>query len=411
MAKRWMRGVSINTPGTTQNGVDHTPSLMLMYHFLTKLLGFTHVDEQVTGGPTRSFLNGHEATASDGVLTAVDLTFSSASNPFTAGSVGKFLAILDPTNPENCGIHEIATYVGAGQVTINFYVPGGTFPTAAGGLTWWMFDTNNASYTPTAFGDYFVVRSSHATYPFEMYVESDNNGNYIGASLEYSPNAGAWDAVGHAWNSGARVLNYAGGATRWMFFDRFYNNAPHSRWYMTGDTDGSFVLMVNDRNAAGVVSAALAAIVDPLETTPARSENERLVVGGYAAQVGGNVEVDRGDDQGGLGLGQVWEDYGNQRRWVRLMSLTEEGVTTDYFSRNVAVNSRTGERDALPFMYSIEPEGGTDFHRFAPHSKVPIGNIVMGTAVAVGELTPFDSDDYFHVRDGIVIPWNGLPQA
>ncbi len=55
MAKRWLRGVSINTPGTTQNGVDHTPSLMLIYHFLVKLCGFTHLDEVVTGGPTRTF--------------------------------------------------------------------------------------------------------------------------------------------------------------------------------------------------------------------------------------------------------------------------------------------------------------------------------------------------------------------
>ena len=115
--------------------------------------------------------------------------------------------------------------------------------------------------------------------------------------------------------------------------------------------------------------------------------------------------------QGALGLANAWEDYGNKKRWLRLMALIQEGTTTDYFSRNIGVNARTGERDALPLMYSMEPEGATDFLRFSPHSKVPITNIAMGTAVAVGELASFDSDDWYHLRNGIVIPWNGLPQA
>ena len=414
MAKRWLRGVSINTPGTTQNGVDHTPSLMLIYHFLVKLCGFTHLDEVVTGGPTRTFQSGHEATASDGVLVATDLTFKSASNPWVVGDVGKFIVVLDATNPENCGIYEIVTYVSPGVVAVNFYVVAGTFPTAATGLTWWMFDTNNASYTPTAFGDYFVLRSPHATYPFEMKFESLNvTNNYIGAVIEVSPNSGAWTAgATHAWASGARVLYYytGTGTSQWMFLDR-YNTEPHSRWYMTADTDGSFVFMWTDRGAAGTsVMASMIALADPLETTPPRSANERLIIGGYVGSAGSNT-VDRGDDNGGLGLAVAWEDYGNQRRYLRLMALIQEGTSTDYFSRNIGVNARTGERDALPLMYSMEPEGVTDLNRFSPHSKIPITNIAMGTAVAVGILSSFDSDDWYHVKNGIVIPWNGLPQA
>lgn len=414
MSNRWMRGPAINTPGTTHNAVDHVPAMMLVYHFLTKVLGFTHIDEQVTGSPTRSFQNGYEANNTDGVLTATDLTFSSAANPFAAGDVGKFLVVVDGSNPENCGIYEIATFVGAGQVTINYYVPGGTFPTAATGLSWWMFDTNNAAYTPVTFGDFFVVRSPHSTYPFEIYAEEENIGNYIGTKMEFSPDSGSWDAVGHAWNSGAKVLNYLGaGNEQWMFYDRFYSDAPHSRRYIIGDTDGSFVLFVTDRNVTSSVNALMAAVVEPLETSPARSASERLLIAGYNPAAA-NQEVDRGDDQGGLGFGQVWEEYGAQKRYVQLMNLREDVNLVgyqDYFSRNLGVNARTGERDALPLLYSIEGEGQTDFTRFAPHSKVPIGNAVTGTAVAVGELTSFDSDQYFHIRDGIVVPWCGKPSA
>lgn len=331
MAKRWLRGPAINTPGTTNNAVDHTPSLMVLYHFLTKLLGFTHIDEQVTGGTTRTFQDGYEATNTDGTLSGAALTFTTVSTPFVIGDIGKFLCILDATNPENCGIYEITGYNATNQVLINFYVPGGTFPTAQGGLTWWMFDTNNASYTPVTYGDYFVVRSPHSTYPFEVYAESELLGTVFGgAKLEVSPNSGAWDAVGHAWQAAgtpsvSRVLAYPGGGNnQWMFFDRYHSDAPHSRWYICGDTDGSFVLMINDKNATGVVTATMIALVDPLEATPARSANERLIIGGYvpglAAQ---NTEVDRGDDLGGIGFAQTWEDYGNQYRWLRLMALIQ----------------------------------------------------------------------------------------
>ncbi len=82
MSKRWLRGPQPNMQGTTGNAVDHVPTVMFWYHFLVHVLGFTFLDEQVTGGTTRTFQNGHEATNTDGVLVATDYTFKSASNPF-----------------------------------------------------------------------------------------------------------------------------------------------------------------------------------------------------------------------------------------------------------------------------------------------------------------------------------------
>ena len=406
MAKRWLRGPQIVTPGTTQNGVDHVPVMMFWYLFLVELCGWTHVDEVVTGGPTRTFTNGFEANNTDGTLTNSDYTFTTISTPFVVGDIGKFLCILDTSNPENCGIYEIVGYTSSSVVTINFYAPGGTFPAAQGSLSWWMLDTNNASYTPVTFGDYFVVESPHSTYPFEMKVEYTLAGNYGGGRVEVSPNSGAWNAGSHVWNTGARVM------TGWTIWDRYYSDVPQSRAYAMADEDGAFALFWNDRSAASFVQATMVALVDPLESSPARSANERLMIAGGGngfSTTGENNEVDRGDDAGGLGIGQVWEDYSNRWRWVQMMALRDEASGVDYFSRNIGVNARTGERDALPFMYTISAEAAD--HRFAPHSKIPIAHISMGTAVAVGELTPFDSDDYYHLRDGSVIPWNGLPQA
>ncbi len=406
MAKRWLRGFSPNTP-TADPNVNTAAYALLFYYFLRRCLGYQFIEEQVTGGPTRTFENAHDATASDGAFAGSTLTFTSASNPFAATDVGKFLVLVDNTNEENCGIYPITLYNGPGSVNINFF--SSAFPTAASGITWYLVDDGSAvktTHLPVTNGDYAVLRVNHATYPYEIkcsYRDAYQSNNVVGLVLEFSPEINSWDTGTHAWKSTAPVLS------RQIKCSKKYHSGLHSRIYAYGRTEGDILVEFSDQQNNSTKSAAYFAIMDPFETTPARTARERLVVGGTAPASGQGNSARGINDTYDFGSSWSW----TEQRWKSLLcywaGVTILNTSTDYFRQSLGVNARTGERDGFPIWLFADPNSA-DF-MWAPLGQLDSAHIFLGTALAIGNFTTFDSNQYMHILDGVCCPWNGLNQA
>lgn len=402
MAFRWLRGVKPNT-GTNQ-GTDTSAYALLVFYYLRYVMGYAFIEEVVNGSPTRSYNNAHDATASDGAFAGSTLTFTSGSNPFAAGSVGKFLVLLDSTNPENCGIYPITVFNGAGSVDIDFYST--AFPTLASGITWYLLDdgSQGSVKVPILVGDYAVLRSTHATYPWEIKLthrDGNQPGNVAGAQLEVAPESGAWNTGSHTWNAGAAVLT----ERHWQC--KYFVDI-HSRIYAVADTEGSFLFAFTDMLGRVTKVATQISLITPNETRGAR---ERLTISGKYIDSNSQSNATGKLNSYDLGYCSVWSEKGGPKEvlaWWQGWGL-EDG-SGDYFLKNLGVNARTGERDSFPIWLTIDPIVSADY-LFGPLGEIPPANMRLATANIVGEYLTFDSDQWMHWKQGLVVPWNGLNQS
>jgi hypothetical protein len=392
---------------------------LFWFWYFWKILGYQFIEESVTGGPTRSFQNSSDATATDGVFAGSTLTFTSASNPFVAGDVGKYLVLVDATNPENCGIHEITTYNAANSVDIDFYTPAGVFPTAATGISWWLLDdgSQGSVKVPTTPGDWCVLRVNHATSPWEMRMEfiggsAGGNGYTDGALIQVATEANSWDTGTHAWKSTAPVISdNAGTPLVWKMCGRRHDDTPHSRLYGYGTTEGDFLFGMS--HTLGSISQRMLAvqvsILEPLESTPTRTARERLFISGarYAANADNNSSERDITTSYGMGIGNVFSEKGFETLDAYLISWYLE--STDWFNQNLEINSRTQKRDGVSFLVLADPSN-LNF-KFALLGKIPVANFFLGSTYVLGNMIQFNQNESMHYRDSMVLPWNGLAQS
>jgi hypothetical protein len=112
---------------------------------------------------TKDFSVGSWAVSGlTGGLDGWELTDSGT--PFTVGSdEKKMVCIVDNTNTENMGVFIIRRVASTSKVELDFKANknGGEAFTASSGVTWYMF--SKSSDIPNTDGDYFTMRSAHAS--------------------------------------------------------------------------------------------------------------------------------------------------------------------------------------------------------------------------------------------------------
>lgn len=410
MANRWLRGVKpYYGQGDSSNSyinevVEHS---LFVYYFLRRMLGFTLIQEYVNSvyNPSagqKSFEYHHNTrTGTDGVFSGSDLNFTSASNPFVAGDVNKFICVVDGTNDVNCGIYQIKTYNSAGSVAIDFLVPVGTYPTAATGLTWYVID--GSTLAPTSANDWAVLQSPHDTYPFQVKIRLVDSSvtTPIGTGMKYSPEGSAWDTSAHNWTTGKAVITQEYKVVRGNY------TYQHGKVYAYGNTDGSFFAFfpwIN--NATGYKHFHCASILTPFETSPTRTARERFGVFGTKLLSVDSGNADRGiANDYSMGQGQVFSELGFTTVNANWMDY-RDGNSQSFLRRSMSTNHRSSKREGLPIWILGDPANANFLS--APWGYMNSSYISIGTVQSISEMTGFDSNNRIHFRDDIVLPWPGV---
>lgn len=410
MGLRWLRGPTGNSSGVNDGTNDYARTTkdfsLFVFYYLRRILGWTFVEEQTIG--TWVFDTAHSQTGTDGVLTNTDYTFTAASATFSAADVGRFLVVVDATNESNCGIYEILTQPSSTQLTINFYTTGGNFPTAQSGLTWYVIDGDFDN--DIRVGDYFVMESGHSTNPCTMkFTVAGNTGqnSNSGLSIEVASEAGAWDTIGHTWNTGVALMSHLAKIPRGNV------TQAHGRTFAIGHTDGSFFhIWSHHNNAVGNKQGAGIVVATALESSPTPNVKEMIGLFGIGNGASDNSSWDRS-------FNNEFDDMCTTRWWSENLSKSTLSFWAawwdgpggiDLFRHTGGVNARTSQRDGLPIWITKDSFIVPD-NLWAPWGEIPTSQMLLGSVNALGEHTAFDSDNYFHIRDGVVIPWPGIPFA
>lgn len=401
MAGRWLRG-----PKPPVFGADYQQAsrgaMVFLYYYFRYLLGYTLIEESLTGAT--AFTDCTDANNTNGILVNSSFLFAVASGtPFTVGTdEGKFIVIVDSTNPENCGIHEIKTVTtGGASVTLDWYST--DYPTAATGLTWYMIDPTNV--TSIVENDYFVFEVTNATTTWQMHCKLKHQGSgWAGLEFSFAPEASSWDTGTHAWKTTAPVI--AGGNVVQPSCGA-NSDATAPRVYAYADTDGESLFMMFHRlDGTSNQTYASAYVLDPVfETTPTHSARDKLVVsgtGGYSVTGSRN-----GDASSGIGYGNCWinDPYYRARltRWCGWYNASE------YFKRSfTSPNHREGtEFDGLPIWIAADADVSED-PQWSILGALPSDHIFLGACKGIGEYTLFGSKLFMHWKEGICTPWPGL---
>lgn len=407
MAHRWLRGILPThdpTNSSANNYVDnHREFNVIVHYFLHRVLGWTLIDEVIAG--SGSFQNNHSITAGDGVLTSTDYSFASATGGFASGDAGKFICLVDSSSDKNCGIYKIASYVDTNNITLDFQTSAGNYPDVATGVTWYLLDPTNV---PTLQDSYYVLESPHATIKTTMkcqqkgYSQVGNPGGVnLGTFIQFAGQAAsvAWDAVGHDWKTAAKY-----NATMVKISSGEYNTTK-GRIFGYGNTDGSAWCMWNkfQNGGSGILQTTFFSVLTPFET--GRTNVEKVCLHGpwYNSGISDGGMDDEGHD---FGTGIAYSEKASDEVLTYLSGLIING-TTAYFRTNVGgPNARTGKRDALPLWVFSDPANQKD--QWAPLGAVS-ENILRAQVFDLGDYATFDSDQYYHVTEGLVVPWAGIP--
>lgn len=137
-----------NTPTSTHNIQAH-----ILYHWLVFINQYVVVE---ASGANWNTLTYSGSTGS--INSSTPQAFYDASPVFTAGFVGKHIAILDTLNPTNCHIAQITAFVSPTRVNLDTTA---VLDISASNLQYIVFDTA----APPANGDFFVIQTPLTTGP------------------------------------------------------------------------------------------------------------------------------------------------------------------------------------------------------------------------------------------------------
>jgi hypothetical protein len=415
MAKAWLRGV-LPQNYANDNTDDYSPTAMehnsILYHFLTKCLSFTHVDESTNGG---SFNGNEQASDTDGSFTGSSYRFSISSSKFTSSMVGEFLVLKDPSNEENSGIYLVTNYVDANNVDIDFYTTPGTYPSSGSSIAWWMLD---GSSMPRRYGDYAILESPHATskYTLELMYMSNSHpssGNYgggngkagLGMAVVPGPASENWNSSSHAWTALAVASRYP--SKRLAVHRGRTSSSLHGRIFGFGHDDGSFVsLYCHMEEGTGKLSSFTAGVITPSETTPSHDAKDYIV--GFGNKHNTYYDTTRGRDRstGDVDWGSVWSSLVYRDIPCSMQDWTDGH--SRLFDRNLSgPNEYTSEYDALPVYVWADEEN--DNEAFALLGTFNTAHYVFTTARHLGIMKTFDSNKWIHRDNGLALPWAGFP--
>ena len=172
---------SPSTPVTT-----YQVQALLYYHWLVFCNEFTEIEPQ---GVWSYLLAG-----ADGVINSLaPSTFVAPSGIFTAGHVGKYLAIKDPTNPTNNTVALITVFTNSTTVQLNSPVT--SFATSATGVSYRIIDPT----VVPGVGNYFVIQNPvTSNQPLWQAKVNVRAAAPLAVSVEFAP-LGGWDVTNSLW--------------------------------------------------------------------------------------------------------------------------------------------------------------------------------------------------------------------
>lgn len=422
MARAWLRGVlpqqytgvSDSSPsGTWANKAREHNNII--YHYLTKCLGYTAYDEVQPASDT--WAGNPQTNDTDGAFSGSDYVFTTTSSKFTAGMVGEFIVVVDGTNEENTGVYLVTAYIDANNIEINFYTTAGTYPTAGSGISWWMLDYANAPNLPSASGAsaYCILESPHATSPATIQLMYQGHtyptsGDYasgshkagFGVCVVPGPASENWDAGGHAWTTAGDSRKH----TRRFTMPRGrVDDIDHGRIFAYGDTDGEFLsIYTHFDGGAGTSHGCTIAVLTPLETVPTHDSKDLVVCSGpyHAASYTTNIARDAGDY--GMDRSVV---YASDQPCIAYWQDWTHASARLFATSMTGPNEYTGEYDALPIFVWSDPE--SDQNAFGLVGEFKPAHMVFTTALHLGNFKTFNTDQWFHLMLGVAWPWPGIP--
>jgi len=172
---------SPSTPVTT-----YQVQALIYYHWLVFCNEFTEIEAQ---GVWSYLLAG-----ADGVINSLTpSTFVAPSGIFTAGHVGKYLAIKDPVNPTNNTIAKITVFTNSTTVQLNS--PVANLSTSATGVSYRIID----STVVPGLGNYFVIQNPvTVNQPLWQAKLNVRAAAPLAVSIEFAP-IGGWDITNSLW--------------------------------------------------------------------------------------------------------------------------------------------------------------------------------------------------------------------
>lgn len=467
MASHFLREMRFLTTPARNGTAFYAKCLSL---WLYQVLGFTNFTEDVSGeagnetyDPTDSSY-GYEKTGSNGVLSSSSFNFVDATaGSFVAGDAGKWILIIDASNPENSGWYRISAYVDANTVTIDFRSAASEYPTAASSLTWYLMAEDFE--TPIVNGSYFRQRtpyvdtsSTSANHTFtaatqtiarasgsfitDGFVAGDsivvagtvsNNGTYrvksvsalsmvmeSGISDESSVastvDTTSWEiqvkinttrhieislSMDQDWTASGKVLAWRHGS------HNDNSDANKQYWYAEGSDTGSHLNLwwQNDDGGTGFTSVGK---ISPYETSPAHPACELWVLGGSTTNATDGTDHTVPDDVAGTNwTGEVWRNRMMSSRKCHAVSWTYEYSLVGFvYDSASTVNTRTSKNDIGPGRTMVTDQHNQD-NEYELMGELQGTEMIRSNLSEGQTIDDAGTKDKIHIRDGWLVPWPG----
>lgn len=362
----------------------------------------------------------------DGVLTNPD-QFSTAGS-YTPGvqNVGSHLFVWDATNNKNSGVYEIVADLGGGVVQVNMRSGSAAF-TNASGLTWRIV---NLCY-PTAGGpipnspmpDYqqsagFGVESPHSS-KWRFFLRQNQSGGPTVKSSEMwsAPEDTDFDfSTGHFYKSGPSIMrnraemwtrNVSGGGINpnihtWRGCYTYITSPTYTRTFVMTDEDGAFFLFVHYDTHSSQHGCHLTGYLGSSPQHPGIMSFYQMARWENIGQAN-EITFDESDGRYFSAYGTGFDQFGQSRRAA--LGQLGYGTTTDdaHTMAQQKANPFSGREWVHTLFMGLDPDGGDNV---GGEMDSDCG-VYQGRTSIAADLSTFDSDQFLHFDNGLVIEWSG----
>jgi hypothetical protein len=329
-------------------------------------------------------------------ITGSDKTFQdSTAASFTAGDTGKWLLLVDSTNPENSGFYK-ATFVDASNVTLDFRSGATEYPTQNLGanLSWWLLGDDYQ--IPQRRDAWWRLQTPHAN-GWQIEVKWSDAGTDQGFQIRVAADGNL---------GGSKVL-----PTVYIGVD----DSDTTWFYCAGDDAGEFINFFFHNATSAQYGGFI--VSNLILSEPGRSSDEQVALMGNTESLAGtwsNLSTYQRSyaDSRNVTYGSVWNDIVDTYRTIIMMEPSYYNSTQGLASwTGRTVNSRTGNWDFLEGQLVI-----TDPDNLEAIGEYEIVGSLQGfylTSTQATDRTAYDDDatkDRFHVLDGHAVEWPGYTQ-
>lgn len=399
MANHWLREIQLTA--AARGGISFYSKMLCwwMYH----VLGYTNFAESLGGAgsydPT-DYTGVTYATSVGSInVSGTDGYFRDDTNsPFTAGDVGKWILLVDPTNGENSGWYEVDGYVDADRVSIDYKSAPGEYPiqNTNDDMSYYMMAVDNNM--PDTLNDEWQLRTPHAdAWEIKFILQA----NYYLRCLV------ALDtfAVGN------KILQMSTPAYK-HFGQNSQSVSSELYYYAYGTDDGRKLCIHMFTTDSGGNSGLMMAKVLPFETVPAHTDDELWVLFGQET-VGDDSHEGFQRWYGASGNsylnGYVWREADSSVNFCHALewshSTYDLGFT--WVGGIGEPNARTGKNDLKPGMtFVIDPFN--DAHKYEIMGEYAPCEMARRNFNKMTTINDGGTKDKLQIYDGFVIPWPGI---